>query len=343
MKKRFALYGTGKSGEYCFHLINKIENIEISDVYDGNSEKWGQRFHSYIIKEPSELRKDSYEKILIASNFYNEIESYLIEIGIDVFNLLEQADSFLEQEFYQQQYENYYEGRKSKLGSVLKKNEKLVIYTAIFGGYDELKEPEFLSDNIDYICYTDDKNLRSKHWKIILQDRKFTDPVRCAKEYKILPHKFLSEYKNSIWIDASWKMFGDMREFFEKECGNTGITFSIHPTRNCIYEEADICITKKNDDCITMQNQINRYKEEGYPLRNGLIAGGVIVRKHMQDHVIKLMEEWWKEIDSGSRRDQLSFNYVSWKNLIPYDVLSMSIFRKLGHPYFLYCGHKKIK
>ena len=26
------------------------------------------------------------------------------------------------------------------------------------------------------------------------------------------------------------------------------------------------------------------------------------------------MEDWWTEIKYGSKRDQLSFNYVAWKN-----------------------------
>ena len=26
------------------------------------------------------------------------------------------------------------------------------------------------------------------------------------------------------------------------------------------------------------------------------------------------MDEWWEEIKNGSHRDQLSFNYVCWKN-----------------------------
>jgi len=33
------------------------------------------------------------------------------------------------------------------------------------------------------------------------------------------------------------------------------------------------------------------------------------------------MEDWWTEIKYGSRRDQLSFDYVAWKNEFEYRFL----------------------
>ena len=37
---------------------------------------------------------------------------------------------------------------------------KKVVYTAIFGGYDFLYEPEIKPDNVDFVCFTDNKNIR---------------------------------------------------------------------------------------------------------------------------------------------------------------------------------------
>lgn len=33
---------------------------------------------------------------------------------------------------------------------------KKVVYTIIFAGYDDLKEPEFVSPDFDSVCFTDD-------------------------------------------------------------------------------------------------------------------------------------------------------------------------------------------
>ena len=44
--------------------------------------------------------------------------------------------------------------------------EKIVVYTAIFGGYNELiEQPQF--ENVDYVCFTD-RNLSSSSWKVVV-------------------------------------------------------------------------------------------------------------------------------------------------------------------------------
>ena len=39
-----------------------------------------------------------------------------------------------------------------------------------------------------------------------------------------------------------------------------------------------------------------------------------VLRKHNEPDVIKTMESHWNELKHNSRREQLSFNYVAWKN-----------------------------
>ena len=43
---------------------------------------------------------------------------------------------------------------------------KNVCYTVIVGQYDSLKEPQYISDNFDYICFTDQTNFKSNVWDI---------------------------------------------------------------------------------------------------------------------------------------------------------------------------------
>ncbi len=57
---------------------------------------------------------------------------------------------------------------------------------------------------------------------------------------------------------------------------------------------------------------MTRYKREGYPRNNGLVAAGLIARKHNR-RVIQFCRRWWQETKNGCYRDQLSFNYVLWK------------------------------
>ena len=36
---------------------------------------------------------------------------------------------------------------------------KIVVYTAIFGGCDDLLYPKFVPDNCDFVCFTDSLNV----------------------------------------------------------------------------------------------------------------------------------------------------------------------------------------
>jgi len=65
-----------------------------------------------------------------------------------------------------------------------------------------------------------------------------------------------------------------------------------------------------------LEGQVEGYRLEGYPERNGLAASGLMIRNHNSKKVDEFMNRWWEEIRLKSKRDQLSFNYVLWKQPI---------------------------
>ena len=93
---------------------------------------------------------------------------------------------------------------------------RAVVYTAIFGGYDALKQPPPQDEPCDFICYTDgEMPSRVGAWRIIhvKTDHKL-HPRLQAKRFKILSHRifprvpylpflFRRRFDMSIWIDAS--------------------------------------------------------------------------------------------------------------------------------------------
>ena len=235
---------------------------------------------------------------------------------------------------------------------------KKVIYTSIFGGYDILKDPIFLPKGYDFVAFTD-IDLESSVWEIRKKPTIYTDNTRNAKKYKILPHRFLSNYDISIYIDGNYVIKNDVNELVEQFLQNTNASFYDHnqqplyDKRNCIYQEAEAIFNfgninmKKNpqkgflnfkDDPRVIEKQIKKYHSEGYPSNNGLINGGIILRKHNENDCIKVMENWWEEIKYNSKRDQLSFNYVAWKNNFNFSYLE-------GHDrtnyYFNFSKHTK--
>lgn len=201
------------------------------------------------------------------------------------------------------------------------KMNNIVIYTAITNNYDTLREPTYKLQNCDYLCFTDNSNLDSKHWTIKKIEHLIYDHNRNAKQYKILPHRFLQEYEYSIWIDGNVDIIGDVTELINKYLTHDVLAFYKHPERQCIYDELEACLKLTKDDEKIMIDQINKYRSMGFPKNKGLIRASIILRKHDDKNVIKTMEEWWKEILNHSKRDQLSFNYIAWKNNLKYRIL----------------------
>ena len=80
-------------------------------------------------------------------------------------------------------------------------------------------------------------------------------------------------------------------------------------------------------------------KNDGFPEHYGLSENNILIRNHKDPITIKFMEKWWKMINKGSKRDQLSFMYISWKYNFKNFVL---IERKLLRKYFkIIRNHRK--
>ena len=71
--------------------------------------------------------------------------------------------------------------------------KKIAVYTVIMGDYDYLKEPEFVMDNCDYICFTDNPDLKSDIWQIRYDNNNLLDSTRWQRRHKIMVHQYLSE------------------------------------------------------------------------------------------------------------------------------------------------------
>lgn len=224
---------------------------------------------------------------------------------------------------------------------------RVVVYTSIFGGYDELHENQYKMDGVDYLCFTD-SDIQSDTWQVIKSTPIYEDPNRNAKKYKVLPHRYLSEYDYSVWIDGNILIVNDIRDLIQKHKYQVfDHNQTVLDPRDCIYQEyqAIINLGRQNggnykDNPETMYTQVKRYMDEGYPPNNGLATNPIILRHHNDTQVIDVMEDWWTEIKYGSRRDQLSFDYVAWKNKFEYKFLEGDS-RK--NSYFLQTGKHKSK
>lgn len=209
---------------------------------------------------------------------------------------------------------------KSLLGSIMNK----VVYTAIFGDKDEIKTIT-RSKHCDYVVFTDNPQLHSNDFKVVVCSAPHKDPTRNAKFYKLLPHEVLPNYQYSLWIDGSIEIKDiEVDDLFQQYLEHNDIALHAHPDRNCIYDEADVCSKINKDDPAIIRQQMDQYRLRGYPEASGLVSAGIIFRRHTPA-IAQLNQDWWREIELHSRRDQLSFNYVAWKNGVNYFTIKGNI------------------
>lgn len=216
-------------------------------------------------------------------------------------------------------------------------NTRVAVYTALFGGYDRLRDPSGGREHdCDYICFTD-QAIKSKVWKIVNIESNVDDPVSLNRRYKILPHLYLGGYDKSLYLDANILVVSDPSSLAHKILCASDMACPRHIERDCIYKEAEACIQLGKAPVEQTQTLLARYRSEGFPDCYGLTENNIIFRNHHVTSVTSLMNRWWTCFETGPARDQLSLMYLCWKYNFPIKILESGA--KDDNPHFRYRLH----
>jgi len=199
---------------------------------------------------------------------------------------------------------------------------KIIVYSANIGKYDKFREPTIVDPNIEYYLFTDDTSIKSNVWNIINYkfEDKTLDNKKKSRVIKCNPHLILPEHDISIWIDANFlPLFDNAVKLLESiKFLDKNIMIYQHRDRKCLYQEAKVVKAMNYDIPEIIDNQMARYKEDGFPENYGLFESGFVIRKN-NNAVNEFNELWWDEIKNNSSRDQLSQMYASWKTNVTID------------------------
>jgi hypothetical protein len=206
------------------------------------------------------------------------------------------------------------------------------VYTAITNRYDSLKpQPAVALEGCEQMAFLDRDTAAaylggSRGWRVIAADLPEPDPHRASRFYKINAHLALPASAYSLWIDASIGITCPfpLPRLAELFLGESDLCVFSHYARRSVYEEAEACLAYGLDRPDVIEAQMARYRAEGLPATTGLIEAPVLLRRH-SEATRALNEAWWTEIVQGSRRDQLSFNYVAWKLGLRYAEFPLSL------------------
>ncbi|HEV2827185.1 MAG TPA: glycosyltransferase domain-containing protein [Pyrinomonadaceae bacterium] len=217
------------------------------------------------------------------------------------------------------------------------KTRKVLLYTSIFGAYDELCEVPAQTIAHDAKCHSD-QDFNPRTWQIEKRPLKFNDdPILTARYFKIA--QSIPDYEFCVYLDGAFEITRpDFLEFILAGLSHHQIAFLTHPHRSCVYDEAAVCQTIDKCDPNVVSKQIVRYANAGMPRQYGLWAAGVFAFRN-SPAVFELRQAWWQELLKGSNRDQISLPYVIWrKNLAGHiDSINQDVF---DSPYVRWRPHK---
>jgi len=215
--------------------------------------------------------------------------------------------------------------------------KKVVIYTAVFGGYEKKVPPPTVVSDARCVCFSDGC-LAEKPWELIAVKGTESTSRRENRKHKILSHVFFPDAEYTIYIDGNFEVRTPVEEMLGW-LGDNDIALSRHPWRKSLYGEAITC--KRLWPKEPIGAQVKQYREDGCPDEHTLFAGGVIVRRHTEQ-IKKLNELWWEQLKKFSCRDQISFPYVLWKTGIKCSQIPCS-WNELTNEKFRYLTHGSLR
>lgn len=194
--------------------------------------------------------------------------------------------------------------------------KKYVIYTVLTGAkYDSLRSLSFTVDDFDYICFVKKGEKTTPFigcWRIIELEHELDDNARLSRYPKLAPHLTeVTKYEYSLYMDANIniKGYSIYQRFLELVNEDVHIALLKHPFRDCVYQEAYVCIAACKGGWFDIVRQILMLKRSGIQKHSGLYEANFIFRKHNSPEIKELGNLWWNTFMKYSKRDQLSLVY----------------------------------
>lgn len=199
---------------------------------------------------------------------------------------------------------------------------RLVIYTCIVDDYDWLGPIDKVWPDTRFICFTNTNNT-ARNWEIRMIDQGLLgySASMINRKYKMFPQSYLPDHDVSIYIDGNIRLIGNPWELVSQFLDSgalIGTPSHLNGLKSITAEALQIKEMGKIplSDFELLDTTVERYFKEGLPRETVVHECSVIFRRNdpcSNDKLLNCMNIWWKEFDSGVKRDQISFPYAVWK------------------------------
>lgn len=220
---------------------------------------------------------------------------------------------------------------------------RIAVYSCITGGYDNAEIPRLEFNNVDYLLYSDNKNIQADGWNVLELPRSamaLNDNVLRNRYCKMHPSIVGKQYDFALYIDGNIRVCSDVSNMINAINPKTGLALHRHNVRNCIYDEYKALLISKRGVLEKAKKQVDYYEQNGFPRTFGLFEATIILSDLKNERSKNIMDAWWAEfLRSESKRDQLSLPYILWSmgysiddiGILGYDVMKNPKFRKTQH------------
>ncbi len=257
---------------------------------------------------------------------------------------------------------------KNPMNANILNMKKICIYTCIYGDYDTLKTHAKQNINCDYICLTDNPNLKSETWKIHLflpsklqaiRDAfpeyngaihaNMVNTIICRSDLRLIP--VLAEYDICVYIDGNMQITNPnlISNLLLQAKSTDLVVINKHRSRANAYQEAAFSSRLEKYQNTNLEGQISKYRKEGFPTQFPLFSNGFTV--YLNPHS-PLMDDFYRTYTEETInycinnlfafhiQGQVSLPYVLWKTSLPCCVIHRSV---LGHGISLKSHRFRIK
>ena len=220
--------------------------------------------------------------------------------------------------------------------------KKLVIYTCVTGGYDQIKPLAKQNSYFDCFCFTDSavSESQAKGWQIFPIEPQ-ENPKHQNRFYKILPHRIpeIAQYEYSLYIDGSINIIGNLQQWSHTilESKPTMAIYT-HSKRSSVSEEIISIAQRKQAPLRELAGFVDQLQTNQWIGCDQLFDCSLLLRNSHNEEIVKIMETWWRLFLEGPKRDQLHFpRACAENNFAPLTLAANG--KRLDERYFVFERH----
>ena len=184
---------------------------------------------------------------------------------------------------------------------------RMIIYSCITNGYDEIPDEHYYDPDIKYVMFTDNTVKRKGPWEFREIPCEHPCHRRRSAYVKINPHKVFPYGSKTVWIDGCYVMTPKFVENSKKYLENR-FTIMRHCNKFNYYEEIlesflpSMCTF---DEAVEITKTI---KEVGYNFKDYCSPVLASIWRTVEPEMYEFHDLWWKYSLIGPNRDQISFD-----------------------------------